>query len=115
MEDWRNEEGSNSSYKSEKVLLSVARQKIWVHWLLWCVPYVNLPGCIISAVLIREWKPIAAGFLYAFIIGILLALSGEDLTNDTTLLLYLGNMGVAGYSHYIILKARDRVDEIRSK
>ena len=115
MEDWRNEEGSNSSYKSEKILLSVARQKIWVHWLLWCVPYVNLPGFIISAVLIREWKPIAAGFFYAFIIGILLALSGEDLTNDTTLLLYLGNMGVAGYSHYIILKARDRVDEIRSK
>ena len=115
MEDWRNEAGSNSSYKSEKILLSVARQKIWVHWLLWCVPIVNLPGFIISGVLIREWKPIAAGLLYGFIIGILMGLSGEGFTEDTTLLLYIGNMGAAGYSHYIILKARDKVDEIRSK
>ena len=113
MEDWRQEsKGSNSSYKSEKVLLSIARQKIWIHWLLWCIPfpYLNVPGSILSGVLLREWRPVAAVISFA----ILLSMGGGSLEAAGTLL-YFSHFGAAAWCHYIIQKSRDEIDEIRSK
>ena len=112
MEDWRQtSDESKSEYKSEKVLLSIARQKIWLHWLLWCIPfpYLNVPGSILSGVLLREWRPIAAVISFA----ILLSLGGGGEAMGP--LLYFAHFGAAGWSHYIIQKTRDEIDEKRSK
>lgn len=52
---WRRQE--SSKVIDDKLLLRIARQKIWRHWLLWLLPIVSLIGPFISGRLIRNYKP----------------------------------------------------------
>ena len=112
MEDWRtSDKGEGPSVKSEKLLIATARQKIWLHWLLWCFPIINFAGSVISAVLIREWKPVASVFGFGFIWGLIGGMESEG----SVIVLYFTNIAAAGWTHYIIQTTREKIDEIRSK
>ena len=109
MEDWRT--GSlrekNPRQLTEGQLLRLARQRIWVHWLLWCVPFVNIVGGIISAVQIKDWRPIALGFVGGFIFGLL----GAATSGAGFFLGYFLNFASAGWTQVIIQNARDEIDD----
>ena len=113
MEDWRT--GSlkekDTRQLTEGQLLRLARQRIWVHWLLWCIPIVNLVGGIVSAVQIKDWRPIALSLGCGFILGFVGVATG----GVGFLLAYLLNFGSAGWTQVIIQNARDEIDERRRR
>ena len=109
MDDWRTESlrERRAAETSDAVLLRTARERIWLHWVLWMVPIVNLVGAIISAVRIKDWRPLAACLGGGFVIGVL----GGAATGGALLLVaYLLNAVGAGWTQQIIQEARDEVD-----
>ena len=111
MEDWRKNNTSNDN-KSEKLLLSIARQRIWLHWVLWFIPYISIVTGIISGILIRSWKPWVIGNIVGFTFGVMAGASG-----DPSLLIVgtlLGSGVAAGLTHQEILNTREYIDEKRN-
>ncbi len=103
MEDWR---------PNDKKLLQIAQQKIWLHWLMWFVPVISIVTIFVSAVLIREIKPLAIALGVAFVFGFLAGSTGE------AFLFVLGaltsNAIGACLTQIEIQKARDEVDARRN-
>jgi len=110
MEDWRTgslKERPQPNQISSAVLLRTARERIWVHWVLWMVPFVNFVGGIISAVRIKDWRPLGVAFGIGFIIGVI----GGAATGGALLIVaYLLNAVAAGWTQQIIQEARDEID-----
>jgi hypothetical protein len=63
--------------KNEKALIEIAKQRIWLHWLMWFFPILSIVTCFLSAVLIRNVKPIAIAMGVAFAFGIIGGASGD--------------------------------------
>jgi hypothetical protein len=103
MEDWRS---------NDKKLLQIAQQKIWLHWLMWFVPVISIVTIFVSAVLIREVKPLAIALGVAFVFGFLAGSSGE------ASLFVLGTLTSSAIGACLtqieIQKARDEVDARRN-
>ena len=111
MEDWRVEQTDNP-IKNEKILLSIARQKIWLHWVMWFIPIISIATCILSAVLIRNWRPWAWGFGVGFVLGAF----GATRDPSTLLVANVFSAGIgAALTHQEIQKARDCIDSYRKK
>ncbi len=114
MDDWRT--GSLKERQvnqiSDAVLLRTARERTWLHWILWMVPFVNLVGGIVSAVRIKDWRPLGVNFGIGFFIGVI----GGAATGGALLVVaYLGNAVAAGWTQQIIQEARDEIDRRNSR
>lgn len=113
MDDWRTGSLKESQAKNltERQLLRLARQRIWVHWVLWCVPIVNFVGGIVSAVQIKDWRPLGLSLGLGFIFGFL----GMATQGAGFILGYLLNVGSAGWTQVMIQNARDEIDDRNRK
>ena len=112
MDDWRENNNSND-YRSEELLLSIARQKIWLHWILWFIPYISIVTGILSGILIRNWKPWVIGNIVSFGFSVMGGASGDQ---SLIIIGTLFGSGVAaGLTHQEILNTREYIDEKRNK
>lgn len=76
------------------------------------VPIVNFIGGIISAVRIKDWRPLGVAFGIGVIVGVL----GGAATGGALLLVaYLLNAVAAGWTQQIIQEARDEIDRRNGK
>lgn len=107
MEDWRTGSLRERSGRSDAVLLKIARQRIWVHWFHWMFPLWNFIGGFVSAIQIRDWRPLAAGFGIGVVIGIGF---GAATGGVLFFLCYLGSIPCAFWTQQIIQDARDEID-----
>jgi len=112
MEDWRSAVFHERRGRTEAVMLKVARQKKWVHWVLWCFPVVNLIGSIISAIQIRDWRPIAGGVgvVVLFTIANSFQSSFDFALFIASFLLFFGGISFALWTQQIIQDTREEID-----
>lgn len=67
----------------QSTLRRLAQQKIWVHWLLWSIPYLNmLIFCYLSASLTLNPLPIIIAFVGSAVINVWLYLGGSHYGNS---------------------------------
>lgn len=109
MEDWR----VKQDRKSDKVLLQVARQRIWLHWVMWFFPIVSWVTCFVSAALIRSVKPIAIGLGTSMAFGIIAGLAGDQSGTLIFTGALIGSAIGAGLTQVEIQNARDEIDARR--
>ena len=105
-------DSDNFSGKSKEQIHSIANQPIFLHWVLWFIPYLSVVTSILSGVLIRNWRPWLLGNLIAFICGLLGGASGD---NSLIVLGVFAGSGVgAALVHQNIIEAREHLrKEIR--
>jgi len=108
MEDWRRKSNNTTD---EKILLQIARQQIWLHWVMWFFPIVSWVTVFVSAALIRNAKPIAIGLGISIFFGIMSGASGEG--SLMILGSIIGSAIGASLTQVEIQKARDEVDSRR--
>jgi len=111
MEDWRTGNLRERQGRSEAVMLKVARQRKWVHWVHWCFPIWSFIGCIISAIQIRDWRPLAASFA----MGVLIGLAGGGTGGAALLLFFVGGIPFAFWTQQIIQDTRDDIDRMNRR
>jgi hypothetical protein len=88
-------------------LRSIAEQKIWLHWLMWFVPFVSWVTCFVSAALIRNPKPLAIGLGVSFVFGFLGGMSNES--SLVYIGAILGSAIGAALTHVEIQRARNQL------
>ena len=76
-------------------------------------PFWNFFGCFVSAIQIRNWRPIAASAGIAFVVG--LAIDADANQTAFVFLLYLAGIPCALWTQQIIQDARDEIDRKNNK
>ena len=76
MEDWRSSDNLIDG-KSKEAVRAIAKQPIFLHWVLWFIPYLSIVTSILSGVFIRSWKPWLFGNLVALVFGFFGGASGD--------------------------------------
>lgn len=112
MEDWRSSDNLIDG-KSKEAVRAIAKQQIFLHWVLWFIPFISIVTSILSAVLIRSWKPFAFGNLLAFVFGFIGGASGDP--SYFYLGTLVGSAVGAGLTHMQILNYREALDNLRNQ
>ena len=112
MEDWRSSDNLIEG-KSKETIRSIAKQPIFLHWVLWFIPYLSIVTSILSGVFIRSWKPWLFGNLVALVFGFFGGASGDP--SYFYLGTLLGSAVGAGITHSEILNHREALDKLRNQ
>ena len=112
MEDWRSSDNLIDG-KSKEAVRDIAKQPIFLHWVLWFIPYISIVTSILSGVFVRSWKPWLFGNLVALVFGFIGGASGDP--SYFYLGTLVGSAVGAGLTHAQILNYREALDNLRNQ
>ena len=112
MEDFRSSDNLIDG-KSKESVRAIAKQPIFLHWVLWFIPYLSIVTSILSGVFVRSWKPWLFGNLVALVFGFIGGASGDP--SYFYLGTLVGSAVGAGLTHTQILNYREALDNLRNQ